>query len=683
MRKKITLLALALSTFAFSQVAPQLEWAKAYGGTSAELGSEIIQTTDGGYAFIGYANSNDGQVTGNQGMANVWFVKTDASGTLEWQKTYGGTFSDVGNSLKQTPDGGYIIGASIYSNDGDISENNSEFGMGEDFWLVKISSTGEIEWENNYGGNYAEILRDVQLTADGGYIAAGTTLSKSDDVVGGYGIEGNFFQEGWVVKVDAQGEMQWQRPYGGYEGFVEFSSIRQTPEGGYIIGGYAGYGFDGDFPATHEGSVDWWALKIDATGDIEWSKVFGGSTDDYGSKITPTSDGGYIMTGSVYSNNGDIVGGLGNGNTDLWVLKLDNLGVIEWQKLLSGTGSEGAIIAYETPDHNFVLGGGSNSANGDFAEYPNDGIGNWLFIKLNGTDGSLIWMKTMGGSLGDGLFDFKITEDGGFVGVGYTNSNDGHVSGNHGQSDIWVVKLGPDCIVPELTIDTTQTVCSGEALTLDFEGEAATVNWYDTADAETPIFTGSAFETPVLTETTSYWVEAANFVCKTPRTEITVIVEEALPAPSAEAEQEFEEGLTLADLIVEHTGTLVWYLDADLTQELPESTLTVAGTTYYVTQTSGTCESGATVIVVDDFLSNPDFQAGYFAYYPNPVKSVLNFRGNETVKTIQVYDINSKLVWNQHSGSISSIDLSSLPNGVYLVKAITEKGVKNFKIVRN
>lgn len=765
MRKIFTLFTLAFSIFGISQVAPEIQWAKTFGGSSAELGSEIIQTADGGYAFIGYTNSNDGDVTENKGQADAWLVKTNAAGTIEWQKTFGGTSSDIGNSLKQTPDGGYIIGASVFSDDVDVSENNSDPGMGEDFWLVKISGTGEIQWENNYGGNYADILRDVQLTSDGGYIAVGTTMSKSDDVVGGYGIEGNFFQEGWIVKVDAQGALQWQRPYGGYEGFVEFSNINPTTDGGYIIGAYAGYGFDGDFPATHAGSIDYWALKIDAAGDIQWSKVFGGSTDDYGQKITQTSDGGYIMVGGAYSNDGDATGGYGNGNTDVFAVKLDSHGLIEWKKVIGGTGPDGATRAYETPDNNILIGGSSLSFDGDFADFPNDGSGNYMMMKLNGTNGSIIWTKTMGGSLSDGLTDFKLTTDGGFIAIGYTNSNDQDVSGNHGQSDIWVVKLGPDCLVPELNIDATQTICAGEALTLTAGLEAATVNWYAAADAQTPVFTGSSFEVPALSQTTSYWVEAANYLCKTSRTEVvvtvnplpvleletayaicygneaslsasspsnvifwyanqtdtqylyhgnlfvtdeltanttfwveaynlltgcrseriavTITVGADLPAPTATPRQFFVTGMTLADLVVEHTGTLAWYANESLTVGLPESTLAVNGTTYYVTQSAGQCASPSTSIFVTASLSTVDRNASAFSYYPNPVNDILNFKGNDSIRTVEVYDLTGKLILDHSANAILSIDLSALPKAAYVVKAITDRGVNAFKVIKN
>lgn len=766
MRKIFTLLTcIAFSSYALSQVTPEIQWAKTYGGSEADAPEKIIQTADGGYAFIGYAISNDGDVTENKGQADYWLVKTNATGTIEWQKTFGGTTSDTGSALKQTPDGGFIIGGSTYSDDGDISENNSEPGLGQDFWILKISSTGEVEWKNNYGGNYEEILKDLQLTSDGGYIAVGTTASKSGDVSGGYGIEGNFFQEGWVVKIDSQGVMEWQRPYGGYEGFVEFSNIQQTTDGGYIIGGYAGYGFDGDFPEPN-GNIDFWALKINATGDIEWSKVFGGSRDDYGQKISQTLDGGYIIVGGVYSNDGDVTGGYGNGNTDLWVLKLDSQGELEWKKLIGGTGAEGGSVAYETPDHHFVIGGGTSSSDGDFAGFPNNGNLNHFLIKLNGANGSIIWTKTMGGSAMDVFFDFQLTAEGGFITVGSSFSNDGNVSGNHGSADIWVVKLSPDCLVPELNVATTHTICAGEALTLTAGVVAETVNWYAAANAETPIFTGAVFEVPELAETTSFWVEASNYICKTSRTEVVVTVNplpvltiqetevvicsgseaslyasspghvifwyanqtdtqylyhgnlfvtevltenttywveaynlttgcrserievaiavgETLLAPTAASPQELESGLTLADLIVTHAGTLTWYANESLTTELPETTVAVDGTTYYVIQSAGACASSSTAILVNTTLGTGDFDTNKFAYYPNPVTAVLNFRGNESVKGVQVYDLTGKLILDQNSGSILNINLSALPKATYVVKATTDKGINVFKIVKN
>lgn len=755
MRKHLFYLLLLGAVFTNAQVSPQVEWAKNLGSTGGDEGWGIANTPDGGYIAIGNTYMVDGDVSENYGIYDYWVAKLDSSGNIEWTKNYGGTNSDQARKIVPTPDGGYILGGMTDSNNMDVSGTHGDYwyegewygDYQDDYWIVKIDSVGNIEWQKTLGGNYRELLNDIKVTSNGNYIISGTSNSNSGDVTDSHQTDGGYDMDAWVVNLDNQGNIVWQKAYGGYDGSSGFASIEQTVDGGYIAAGSTS-AIGGDAPPL-KGIADLWVVKMSETGNIVWSKTYGGSRGQDAHSVKQLPGNGYIVSGISSSADGDVTGGIDNVMTR-WIIKLDDEGNLEWNKIYPGMG--GAAATEVTADGNLVVG----------SMYLQDKH----LMKIDVATGEIIWSKNYGGSERDMVFGMSLTSDGGFVVVGNSNSNDGDIPGNHGEYDIIVAKLTPDCLVPELTIDNAHTICAGEELILTADVEAELVNWYDTEDAETPIFTGTNFELPELTETTSYWVEAANGVCKTARTEIVItvnplpiltieeteigicagneaslyasspsnvifwyaneddteylyhgnlfvteiltenttywveaynlatgcrsekievdiIVGEALSAPIADDTQNFVTGMTLADFIVEHTGTLTWYADEALTQELPENTLVVAGTIYYVTQSGIGCESSSTEVMADTFLGGGNLNKDKFAYYPNPVKDILNFKGKETVKSVQIYDLSGKLILNQNSNSISSINLSALSKGTYIVKATTEKELNTFKIVKD
>jgi len=243
-------------------------------------------------------------------------------------------------------------------------------------------------------------------------------------------------------------------------------------------------------------------------------------------------------------------------------------------------------------------------------------------------------------------------------------------------------------VTPAADISAEETefeICAGNTATLTAASDS-TVNWYDTADGTEPIFSGEEFTTPILNSTTHYWAEASGEgECVSGRIEFTVNVNASPDAPEAQPIQAYVEGMILADFEVEHTGTLHWYADEELTVELPDTTPVVIHTTYYVTQSLGDCESEATEIMADNFLNTGNPVKDEFAYYPNPVQDRLNFKGSKKVQSVQIFDMSGRLMMEQTSrnSGIEQLDVSSLPKGSYVVKAQTEKEVKTFKIVKN
>lgn len=226
-----------------------IQWQKTLGGAGNDYAYSIEQTADEGYIVAGYTSSNNGDVTGFHGFEDYWVVKLTSTGTIEWQKTLGGTGFDQAYSIKQTADGGYVIAGYSDSYDGDVTGNH-----GYDYWIVKLTSTGIIEWQKTIGGTGTDYARSVEQTTDGGYIVAGYAESINGDVTGNHGS-----YDYWVIRLSNTGVIQWQKTLGG-NGVDFANSIQQTTDGGYIVAGYSN-STNQDVTGNH-GSRDYWVVKL-------------------------------------------------------------------------------------------------------------------------------------------------------------------------------------------------------------------------------------------------------------------------------------------------------------------------------------------------------------------------------------------------------------------------------------
>ncbi|HUH34828.1 MAG TPA: T9SS type A sorting domain-containing protein [Moheibacter sp.] len=422
-----------LSSFFIVQLqaqAPEIEWQKSYGGSKADWGKAIQQTTDGGYIVAGYGNSDDGDVTGHIRSLDFWIVKLNDVGNIEWQKSLGGSSMDILRAIQQTFDGGYIIAGSSYSNDEDVSGNHGHF----DYWIVKLNNSGNIEWQKSLGGSDADEAYDIKQTTDGGYIVAGASFSSDGDLNENFGSS-----DYWIVKLNNLGNIEWQKSLGGSDSDAA-RSIQQTVDGGFVVAGYS-YSNDGDVSGNH-GGIDFWVVKIDELGSIEWQRALGGTDSDSPRSIQQTVDGGFVVAGYSYSNDGDVSENKGGG--DYWIVKLDELGNTQWQKAYGGSKDDWGNAIQQTLDGGYIVVGESQSNDGDITD--NRGDFDYWIVKLNNS-GNKEWQKSLGGSGPEHADAIHQTLDGGYIMVGISGSNDGDVSGNHGNYDYWVVKLGPDKLV--------------------------------------------------------------------------------------------------------------------------------------------------------------------------------------------------------------------------------------------
>jgi hypothetical protein len=348
----IVVVIIALQNNAFGQVS----FSKTYGGAKSDWTFSAQQTSDGGFIMAG------GSTSFGAGNDDFLLIKTDASGNVQWAKTYGGAESEWAYSAQQTRDGGFIMAGYTTS-----------FGATSDFILIKTDTNGNIQWAKTYGGIDYDYATFVRQTSNGGYIVSGSTLSF------GAG-EGDVL----VLKLDSNGNIQWAKTYGGPD--VDWpSSVQQTSDGGFIVAG--------ETISFGAGGRDFLLIKIDASGVIQWVKTFGGTGDDRAWSIQQISDGGFIVAGGTQS--------FGAGGLDFLFIKIDSNGIIQWAKTYGGIGHDFATSVQQTSDGGFIIGG------------------NILLIKTY-ADGNIQWAKTYGGV--GSAWSFQQANDGGFIIVGNTYS---------------------------------------------------------------------------------------------------------------------------------------------------------------------------------------------------------------------------------------------------------------------
>ena len=418
----------------FTSLSSIIQWQKCFGGSSNDGANSIQLTADGGYIVAGNTGSTDGDVLGFHGglISDYWIVKLNNTGTIQWQKCLGGSGYDNASSIQQTTDRGFIIGGTTSSNDGHVSGNHGR----SDYWIVKLSEAGNIQWQKCLGGSGNETAQSIQQTNDEGYIIAGFTNSKDGNVSGFH--KGEYY-DSWIVKLDKAGNIQWQKCLGGGSQEIAWS-IQQTNNGGYIIAGET-YSNDGDVTGNH-GEHDIWIVKLDEAGNIQWQKCLGGSGSDYSKSIQQTNDGGYIVAGYTKSNDGDVTGN--HGGSDIWIVKLDEAGNIQWQKCLGGSSYDQAYSIQQTNDGGYIIAGETSSYDGDIIDYRELGYhyhhsDSWI-VKLNEV-GNIQWQKCLGGINDDRASSIQQTTDGGYIIAGDTSSKDGDVTGNHGKRDVWIIKI--------------------------------------------------------------------------------------------------------------------------------------------------------------------------------------------------------------------------------------------------
>jgi len=356
--KKSLLILLCLPMIGLGQ-----SWETTLGGIEEDVGYSVQQTTDGGYIVTGttrsFGNGND----------DIYLIKTDVNGIEQWNKTFGGTDREWGHSVQQTTDGGYIITGTTKS-----------FGIGfTNVYLIKTDGNGDSLWTKTFGGTDGAEGFSVQQTTDGGYVITG---------IGGADVDV------YLIKTDGNGVAQWIKTFGGAYGDGG-NSVQQTTDGGYIItGGYSYF-------LTNSTTADFYLIKTDVNGIEQWNKTFGGTNWDWGYSVQQTTDGGYIITGSTES--------FGNVGSDVYLIKTDGNGIEEWNQTFGGTDLDIGFSVQQTTDGGYIITGFEGAD---------------VDVYLIKTDGNGIeqWSQTFGGTDYAGGTSVQQTTDGGYIITGSTES---------------------------------------------------------------------------------------------------------------------------------------------------------------------------------------------------------------------------------------------------------------------
>ena len=380
-------------------VAHSSYWIKTYGSNGHDISNTVISTTDGNFLVSGCIN------TFSSGNSDLWLLKIDADGNIRWQKRYGGenseSFYTSGHCIHQTTEGGYIVAG-----------NTTSFGAGfNDFWIINLDRNGNVLWQKTYGtygGDYNDEATSIQQTSDGGFIAAGhaETVSGNLDML--------------VLRLDANGNVVWQKTYAGNENDIGYAyAVQQTSDAGFILSG--------------ESNNSLLLIKLDESGGLQWQKRYSGSiSPSVGTPFQQTVDG-YIIAANT------------NGN-EVCVLKLDSNGDIEWQKYYGGTGKGYVYSIGQTADEGFVVAGDVNLESGTRK--------GWI-MKLAG-NGDIVWQKTYGINYESTISGVLQTSDTEYIAVGFTS----YFFGASG-FDIWMLKLDNEASIPSCGIvDTHDAIAS-------------------------------------------------------------------------------------------------------------------------------------------------------------------------------------------------------------------------------
>lgn len=443
MKTIFTYFILLLFIHKISAQAPNIQWQKSLGGSLYDKAQSVIELSDGGYLIAGNSQSSNYDLTFNHGMFDWWIVRINKAGNIVWKKTLGGTLEDYVRNVIATPDGNFLCVGETQSNNGDITGYIDSI----DFWVVKIDGSGNVIWKKCYGGTSIDRGYSACVASDGNLMIAGLTESGTPYVENNHGVSDYL-----VIKIDLNGGVIWQKTYGGSD-VDDCKSIRKTSDNGYLLCGNS-RSSNGDL-SNNKGELDVWVVKINANGDIQWQNSFGGSKSDYANAIMEDKNGNFLIAGETYSFDFDATENHSNSiSRDYFIIKVNSQGQKIWARCYGGSDNEYARGIIETNSDEYVIIGESYSNDGQAPN--NKGSADFWLIKINPMNGDLIWEKKYGSDGHDEPNDLILSHDNDFVTVGNTFPVENliDVSTKYGDDDLWIVKLFNNDCVKKLTLTT-------------------------------------------------------------------------------------------------------------------------------------------------------------------------------------------------------------------------------------
>lgn len=495
MDRKIFLTILTFLSFfsqAHSQSTPSVSWSKKMGAVSnpndmptlTQKASAVCIPASGGYLIAGTVIAANGDVHGFKGLVDGWIVRLDEEGDTLWTKSYGGSGYDDFHSVIQAQNGDFILGGSSGSTDGDLSGIPSKGASG--IWIVRIDSLGNIITQNRFGGSWANGFDPTNssfkqptklIERKNGDIAVISTYSGSGLDVNAVFTGNPYTTDIWLFQVSPSlDNIRWQKGIGGSGNDVP-RGFKATADGGFIIAAYTNTS-NGDVPPL-KGDADYWVIKTDSTGTVQWQKTYGGILTDNVKDILVTSDKGYLIAGQSNSVDGDVQNPLAGGTIDIWLIKTDSLGNYSWDKGIGSNAPPGSeatsavddvYTLIEDIDGNYIIAGEVKGGNGSYSGTPASiyngnyyGIDGWL-VKLSKDGNTVLWEKNYGGDNFDWIFDIQQKQNGSYIFCGSSLSSTHDLiaatgSGGHSTGSLWITKLNA---CPYYTYETV-TICKGSS----------------------------------------------------------------------------------------------------------------------------------------------------------------------------------------------------------------------------
>ena len=404
---------------------------KFFGGSDEEVAREIIELQDGGFGIVGSTKSTDGDFSNR--MGNDWdlfLIKIDEQGEVTWKKTYGGSADDFGFSLAESPEGGFVLMGYSNSQDGDVPTTKGY----HDNWIIRVDAAGAVVWKKSFGYSGHDHAYNVIPTLDGGYFFNGFLDVTASNGEGNSGKPSQAKRHGvgefWCHKIDANGNIQWQRYFGGTNNDRSYDAI-QTREGNFLI---VGTTESNDVDVKNpKGSYDVWVVMVSPFGDMIWENSYGGSLVDEASRVIEDSYGNYRIIGNTNSEDMDVIDS--RGSSDVWQIILDKSGRLIGSYNFGGSEFDRGTSITKGPLGATFITGYSRSLDGDM--YSNKGE-NDIFLMYLPDDGSELKTMILGGEGQDFAYDVLVLRDGGVMLVGQTFSKNPPFDQNNGKSDILV-----------------------------------------------------------------------------------------------------------------------------------------------------------------------------------------------------------------------------------------------------
>ncbi|MCT8340591.1 T9SS type A sorting domain-containing protein [Flavobacteriaceae bacterium TK19130] len=432
------------SVFLFSIVnllyAQDVLWEKSYGGAHGDYLYDAQSTADFGFILAGSSvseKSGNKQEKGYGGL-DYFIWKMDEQGSLDWQKTYGGPGSDFLQKIITTRDGGFLLAGTSDSAKGGLKKDDP-YGMG-DFWVVKLNADGSEQWQRTIGGVSADILKTAMELPEGGYLLAGSSSSPKSKAKKTKN-QGN--KDYWVIKLDSAGEVEWESSFGG-KYVDEIEAVCSAPDKGFYLLGYSNSP-DGPLKAAKNlGGGDYWLIRIDKLGNLIWEKAFGGEGDDHPYAMLRRKNGNILVGGISSTKSGAMKQAANSKGTDFWVFEMDNESGIVWEETYDIGEYDVLSSMEENNDRTVLLAGYAKSENVGRRASDSRGINDYVAIKIK-PDGKEKWRQEIGSKGEDVLKRLIETRGGGYLMAG---TSSGAISGERnskqGRSDFWVVKLGDE-----------------------------------------------------------------------------------------------------------------------------------------------------------------------------------------------------------------------------------------------